>query len=163
VADGHGSNVKNLGFQDKFRGDKPQGRDKGMVVWAPANTMTTFLLENLCTKGITSCMTLTIETNSSKTYPDNHVRALVYYSIDGEPWTIIENSEIKFLSQFDRADAGDKGNREPSHVTGMKMFSIPLPPEISDKESVSLKIEQLDAKGFNKTLRIGSITIKHNK
>ena len=108
-------------------------------------------------------MTMTIETNSSKTNPDNHVRARVYYSLDGESWTIIDNSEVKFLSQFDRADAGEKGNREASHVTGMKMFSIPLPSEILDKESVSLKIEQTDAKGFAKTLRIGSITIKHNK
>ena len=163
VTAGHGSNVKNLAFQDKFRGNKSGGRDKGLVVWAPTNTVTTFLMEDLCTKGITGGMTLTIETNSSKTYPDNHVRARVYYSLDGESWTIVDNSEIKFLSQFDRADAGDKGNREPSHVTGMKMFSISLPSEILDKESVSLKIEQTDAKGFAKTLRIGSITIKYNK
>ena len=163
VTAGHGSNVKNLAFQDKFRGDKSGGRATGLVVWSPANTVTTFLVENLCTKGITGAITMTIETNSSKANPSNHVRARVYYSLDGESWTIVDNSEVKFLSQFDRADAGEKGNREETHVTGMKMFSISLPPEIRDKESVSLKIEQTDAKGFGKTLRIGSITIKYNK
>ena len=163
VADGHGSNVKNLGFQDKFRGDKPEGRDKGMVVWAPANAVATFLLEDLCTTGVTGNMTLTIETNASKPNPTNPVRARIYYSLDGESWTMIDDSEVKFLSQFDRADAGEKGNREATHVTGMKMYSISLPSEIRDKESVSLKIEQTDVKNFAKTLRIGSITIKHNK
>ena len=163
VTAGHGSNVKNLAFQDKFRGDKSGGRATGLVVWTPANTITTFLVEDLCTKGITGAMTMAIEANSSKANPSNHVRARVYYSLDGESWTIVDNSEVKFLSQFDRADAGEKGNREETHVTGMKMFSISLPPEIRDKESVSLKIEQTDAKGFGKTLRIGSITIKYNK
>ena len=163
VTDGHGSNVKNLGFQDKFRGDKAQGRDKGMVVWSPANTTATFLLENLCTKGITGDAVLTIETNANKSNPTNPVRARVYYSLDGQTWTIIDGSEVKFLSQFDRADAGETGNREATHVTGMKMYSISLPQEIMDKESVALKIEQTDIKTFGKTLRIGSITIKYNK
>ena len=163
VTAGHGSNVKNLAFQDKFRGDKSGGRATGLVVWTPANTITTFLVEDLCTKGITGAITMTIEANSSKANPSNHVRARVYYSLDGESWTIVDNSEVKFLSQFDRADAGEKGNREETHVTGMKMFAVSLPPEILDKESISLKIEQTDAKGFGKTLRIGSITIKYNK
>lgn len=163
VTAGHGSNVKNLAFQDKFRGDKSGGRATGLVVWTPANTVTTFLVEDLCTKGITGAMTMAIEANSSKANPSNHVRARVYYSLDGESWTIVDNSEVKFLSQFDRADAGEKGNREETHVTGMKMFAVSLPPEILDKESISLKIEQTDAKGFGKTLRIGSITIKYNK
>ena len=163
VTAGHGSNVKNLAFQDKFRGDKSGGRATGLVVWSPANTVTTFLVEDLCTKGITGAMTMTIEANSSKANPSNHVRARVYYSLDGESWTIVDNSDVKFLSQFDRADAGEKGNREETHVTGMKMFAVSLPPEILDKESISLKIEQTDAKGFGKTLRIGSITIKYNK
>ena len=163
VTDGHGSNVKNLGFQDKFRGDKPQGRDKGMVVWNPANTTATFLLENLCTKGITGNAVLTIETNANKSNPANPVRARVYYSLDGQTWNIIDGSEVKFLSQFDRADAGEAGNREATHVTGMKMYSMVLPSEIMDKESVALKIEQTDIKTFGKTLRIGSITIKYNK
>ena len=163
VTDGHGSNVKNLGFQDKFRGDKPQGRDKGMVVWSPANTVATFLLENLCTKGITGDAVLTIETNANKSNPTNPVRARVYYSLDGQTWTIIDGSEVKFLSQFDRADAGEAGNREATHITGMKMYSMSLPEEIMDKESVALKIEQTDIKTFGKTLRIGSITIKYNK
>ena len=52
---------------------------------------------------------------------------------------------------------------EATHVTGMKMYSISLPQEIMDKESVALKIEQTDIKTFGKTLRIGSITIKYNK
>lgn len=163
VADSHGSNVKNLGFQDKFRGDKSQGRDKGMVVWNPANTTATFLLENLCTKGITGEAVLTIETNANKSNPTNPVRARVYYSLDGKTWNIIDGSEVKFLSQFDRADAGETGNREATHITGMKMYSISLPKEIMDKESVALKIEQTDIKTFGKTLRIGSITIKYNK
>ena len=163
VTDGHGSNVANLGFQDKFRGDKPQGRDKGMVVWSPANTVATFLLENLCTKGITGEAVLTIETNANKSNPTNPVRARVYYSLDGQSWNIIDGSEVKFLSQFDRADAGETGNREATHVTGMKMYSISLPQEIMDKESVALKVEQTDIKNFGKTLRIGSITIKYNK
>ena len=163
VTAGHGSNVKNLAFQDKFRGNKSGGRATGLVVWTPANTITTFLVEDLCTKGITGAITMTIEANSSKANPSNHVRARVYYSLDGESWTIVDNSEVKFLSQFDRADAGEKGNREETHVTGMKMFAVSLPPEILDKESISLKIEQTDAKGFGKTLRIGSITIKYNK
>ena len=163
VTDGHGSNVKNLGFQDKFRGDKPQGRDKGRVVWSPANTVATFLLENLCTKGITGDAVLTIETNANKSNPTNPVRARVYYSLDGQTWTIIDGSEVKFLSQFDRADAGEAGNREATHITGMKMYSMSLPEEIMDKESVALKIEQTDIKTFGKTLRIGSITIKYNK
>lgn len=163
VTDGHGSNVKNMGFQDKFRGDKSQGRDKGMVVWNPANTTATFLLENLCTKGITDNAILTIETNANKSNPTNPVRARVYYSLDGQTWNIIDGSDVKFLSQFDRADAGETGNREATHVTGMKMYSMALPSEVMDKESVALKIEQTDIKTFGKTLRIGSITIKHNK
>lgn len=163
VTDGHGSNVANLGFQDKFRGDKSQGRDKGMVVWNPANATATFLLENLCTKGITDGAVLTIETNANKSNPTNPVRARVYYSLDGQTWNIIDGSEVKFLSQFDRADAGETGNREATHVTGMKMYSISLPSEILDKDSVTLKIEQTDTKTFGKTLRIGSITIKYNK
>ena len=163
VTDSHGSNVKNLGFQDKFRGDRPQGRDKGMVVWSPANTSATFLLENLCTKGITGEAVLTIETNANKSNPTNPVRARVYYSLDGQSWSIIDGSEVKFLSQFDRADAGETGNREATHVTGMKMYSMSLPKEIMDKESVALKIEQTDIKTFGKTLRIGSITIKYHK
>lgn len=163
VTDGHGSNVANLGFQDKFRGDKSQGRDKGMVVWNPANATAIFLLENLCTKGITDGAVLTIETNANKSNPTNPVRARVYYSLDGQTWNIIDGSEVKFLSQFDRADAGETGNREATHVTGMKMYSISLPSEILDKDSVTLKIEQTDTKTFGKTLRIGSITIKYNK
>ena len=163
VTDGHGSNVANLGFQDKFRGDKSQGRDKGMVVWNPANATATFLLENLCTKGIADGAVLTIETNANKSNPTNPVRARVYYSLDGQTWNIIDGSEVKFLSQFDRADAGETGNREATHVTGMKMYSISLPSEILDKDSVTLKIEQTDTKTFGKTLRIGSITIKYNK
>ena len=163
VTDGHGSNVANLGFQDKFRGDKSQGRDKGMVVWNPANATATFLLENLCTKGIADGAVLTIETNANKSNPTNPVRARVYYSLDGQTWNIIDGSEVKFLSQFDRADAGEAGNREATHVTGMKMYSISLPSEILDKDSVTLKIEQTDTKTFGKTLRIGSITIKYNK
>ena len=162
VADSHGSNVANLGFQDKFRGDKSQGRDKGMVVWNPANATATFLLENLCTKGITDGAVLTIETNANKSNPTNPVRARVYYSLDGQTWNIIDGSEVKFLSQFDRADAGETGNREATHVTGMKMYSMKLPSEILDKDSVALKIEQTDIKTFSKTLRIGSITIKYN-
>ena len=162
VTDGHGSNVANLGFQDKFRGDKSQGRDKGMVVWNPANATATFLLENLCTKGITDGAVLTIETNANKSNPTNPVRARVYYSLDGQTWNIIDGSEVKFLSQFDRADAGETGNREATHVTGMKMYSISLPSEILDKDSVTLKIEQTDTKTFGKTLRIGSITLKYN-
>ena len=163
VTDGHGSNVANLGFQDKFRGDKSQGRDKGMVVWNPANATATFLLENLCTKGIADGAVLTIETNANKSNPTNPVRARVYYSLDGQTWNIIDGSEVKVLSQFDRADAGEAGNREATHVTGMKMYSISLPSEILDKDSVTLKIEQTDTKTFGKTLRIGSITIKYNK
>ena len=162
VADGHGSNVKNLGFQDKFRGDKPQGRDKGMVVWSPANTTATFLLENLCTKEITGNVVLTIETNANKSNPTNPVRARVYYSLDGQTWNIIDGSEVKFLSQFDRADAGEAGNREATHITGMKMYSMKLPSEILNQDSVTLKIEQTDTKTFGKTLRIGSITLKYN-
>ena len=162
VTDGHGSNVANLGFQDKFRGDKSQGRDKGMVVWNPANATATFLLENLCTKGIADGAVLTIETNANKSNPTNPVRARVYYSLDGQTWNIIDGSEVKFLSQFDRADAGETGNREATHVTGMKMYSISLPSEILDKDSVTLKIEQTDTKTFGKTLRIGSITLKYN-
>ena len=91
------------------------------------------------------------------------MRARVYYRLDGQTWTIIDGSEVKFLSQFDRADAGEAGNREATHITGMKMYSMSLPEEIMDKESVALKIEQTDIKTFGKTLRIGSITIKYNK
>lgn len=159
-----------LGFQDKFRGDvnltATNGnncRAKGMVGQVPANTLGIFVVENLCTKGITSQMTMTVEVNSNKVTPSNPIRAMVHYSLDGETWTMIEDSEIKFLCQFDRDGNGETANREPTHIPGMKMYSVKLPMEICDKDQVFLKIEQVASKTFTKTLRFGSLTIKYNK
>ena len=159
-----------LGFQDKFRGNVKVGntdgnncRAKGMVGQVPANTIGTFIVENLCTKGITSQMTMTVEVNSNKVTASNPIRAMVHYSLDGEAWTMVEDSEIKFLCQFDRDGNGEAANREPAHIPGMKIYSVKLPSEICDQESVFLKIEQVASKTFTKTVRFGSLTIKYNK
>ena len=45
----------------------------------------------------------------------------------------------------------------------MKMYSVKLPAEICDQESVFLKIEQVASKTFTKVVRFGSLTIKYNK
>jgi hypothetical protein len=76
---------------------------------------------------------------------------------------MVEDSEIKFLCQFDRDGNGETANREPAHIPGMKMYSVKLPFEICDQESVFLKIEQVASKTFTKTVRFGSLTIKFNK
>lgn len=164
------SGTETVGFQDKFRGDVGMhltdgnnGRALGIVTQVPGNSTVTFLLENLCTKGITGALSFLVETNANKNNPYNPVRAKVSYSFDGEQWTDINDSEIKFLCQFDRDGNGEAGNREAAHIPGMKLHCISLPADLCDRETVHLKIEQVAAKSFTKTVRIGNLTIKYHK
>ena len=105
-----------------------------------------------------------IEVNANKVAPGNPIRARVSYSLDGkQSWHSIENSEIKFLSQFDRDGSGESGNREQTHIPGMKWFDISLPDELCNQEDVCLKIEQTASVSSTKVVRIGNLTIKYNK
>jgi len=72
----------------------------------------------------------------------------------------VPDSEIKFLSQFDRAGSTESNYRESVHVPGMKIFAVPLPEEVNGQEYVSLKVEQVMPQTSTKTLRIGSVTVK---
>lgn len=157
-----------LGFQDKFRGDEKvelsdgnNFRMSGITTQVLANTTATFLLDSLCTQGCTGQLYLVIETNADRSLAANPVRARIHYSVSGtDEWTEVPDSEIKFLSQFDRAGSTESNYREPVHVPGMKMFAVPLPKEMNGQEWVSLKVEQVMPQTSTKTLRIGSVTVK---
>lgn len=165
------SGTTTIGFQDKFRGDVNTGltdgntyRSCGISTQVPSGQRVAFLLEHLCTKGITSRLSLQIEVNSNRNLPGNPPRARVWYSLDGqESWTVVESSDIKFLSQFDRDGATETGYREPGHIPGMKYYDITLPDEICDKEDVTLKIEQTAFQSATKVLRVGNVTVKYDK
>lgn len=165
------SGTTQIGFQDKFRGDFNPDltngynfRDCGTSYQVPANTRVTFSLDHLCTTGINSGLSLQIEVNANKVAPGNPIRARVSYSLDGkQTWHSIENSEIKFLSQFDRDGSGESGNRENTHIPGMKWFDVSLPDELCNQEDVCLKIEQTASVSSTKVVRIGNLTIKYNK
>lgn len=157
-----------LGFQDKFRGDEKveqsdgnNFRMSGITTQVLANTTATFLLDSLCTQGCTGQLYLVIETNADRSLAANPVRARIHYSVSGtDEWTEVPDSEIKFLSQFDRAGSTESNYRESVHVPGMKMFAVPLPKEMNGQEWVSLKVEQVMPQTSTKTLRIGSVTVK---
>ena len=157
-----------LGFQDKFRGDEGVDlsngnnfRKSGITTQVLANTTATFLLDSLCTEGCTGQLYLVIETNADRSLAANPIRSRIHYNICGtDEWTEVPDSEIKFLSQFDRAGSTESNYRESVHVPGMKIFAVPLPEEVNGQEYVSLKVEQVMPQTSTKTLRIGSVTVK---
>ena len=157
-----------LGFQDKFRGDEKveqsdgnNFRMSGITTQVLANTTATFLLDSLCTQGCTGQLYLVIETNADRSLAANPIRSKIHYNICGtDEWIEVPDSEIKFLSQFDRAGSTENNYRESVHVPGMKMFAVPLPKEMNGQEWVSLKVEQVMPQTSTKTLRIGSVTVK---
>ena len=157
-----------LGFQDKFRGDEGVDlsngnnfRKSGITTQVLANTTATFLLDSLCTEGCTGQLYLVIETNADRSLAANPIRSRIHYNICGtDEWIEVPDSEIKFLSQFDRAGSTESNYRESVHVPGMKIFAVPLPEEVNGQEYVSLKVEQVMPQTSTKTLRIGSVTVK---
>lgn len=157
-------------FGNKVRGDvDSNGKGTANTVSGGAmysalwDTNTYWLIGNLSTVGITTQLSLQIETNSLlDTGPRDFV---VEYSTDGSVWTAVPGGSYTVVGQCDSKHA------LTYYMPGFKVFDFALPAALQNQPSVSIRLRCASMTGTdgkssvvpNATNRLGHVSVKYNK
>lgn len=156
----------NIYFIDEYRAG--QAVKLGTYNAANWGTDVWWIIRNISTKGITSSLSLQLETNSNPEHgPQNFT---VEWSLDGSNWNPMQYGDYKCHGQTISA------KRYLTYIPGYKVYDFKLPDDLLDKDNINIRLRCTSTESVNKyettqvqviqtssTNRIAHLSIKYNK
>ena len=157
-------------FGEEYRGDQPSNSSmtantvKSAAAYSAYwDTSTYWLIRNISTEGITSSLSLQLESNSlTNTGPAEFV---VEWSLDGSSWQGVDGGRYNVRGQC------NSSNLHPDHIPGFKPYDFKLPDELLGRSEIYIRLRcasNVNVSGDNNipstaTNRLGHLSLKYNK